>query len=151
MSEKMKTEYRWISYQERNPNTVMRRLVFTSWLHQGPLTSCPGGCQRPREVRTVPLLLILLQYASLLHFIYADILNKVDKEGRTILHCAVENERIAVVQLLSSMNSRTGREKNMAVDASLRDKGKRAPLHLAVNGGNKHLVQVYVHMFDRRC
>ena len=67
----------------------------------------------------------------------ADELNLRDDNGRTPLHCAVENDREAIVEMLCQ---------NRLIDTTLRDDHKRTPLHLAVITGQKNLVEVCRHL-----
>lgn len=65
--------------------------------------------------------------------------NEVDQEGRTMLHCAVANEREAVVRLLATIRTSA---RHLMIDASVRDNRKRTPLYLAVQSGRMSLVVV---------
>ena len=66
-----------------------------------------------------------------------DVNERNDKE-QTPLHCAVENEQDAIVELLCR-GSRSGK---VIIDPFLKDNHKRTPLHLAVNTGKIELVKV---------
>lgn len=89
----------------------------------------------------------MVRRQSLFHFICscdcvligcADDVNEQDERGQTPLHCAVENEREAIVELMCE-SSKSGR---LTVDTSISDNHKRTALHLAVTTGKVKLVQV---------
>lgn len=85
--------------------------------------------------------------------------NITDGEGRTMLHHAVENEREAVVRLLTELPSQVHRKgplrnavgsasHKLEIDASIQDNRKRTALFLSVAGGKLSLVEV---LNDVRC
>ncbi|XP_062502217.1 transient receptor potential cation channel subfamily A member 1-like isoform X2 [Corticium candelabrum] len=72
-----------------------------------------------------------------LKYMQRDDVNEINENEQTPLHCALENEQDAIVELLCEA-SKSGK---VVINPLLSDNHKRTPLHLAVNTGKVELVQ----------